>query len=125
MTVLVADGSENLRSRVSRMLREAGHRVATASDADEARSMAAILAIDLLVADVDLPGGSGIDLFRELRTTRPELCGIALAARTSARAAGALNAGFSAIISKPVSGAEFMAAFGRVQSEHPCETVAA
>src|SRR5438477_10597805 len=54
--VLVADSSEHTRYRLARIFQKAGYRVAVAGDADEAAATSAVLSVDLLVTDIDLPG---------------------------------------------------------------------
>jgi len=66
-TVLVVDDSSGLRELTRRLLERQGYRVLVAADAD-----AAVLlfsrekAIDVLLTDVVMPGGSGPDLARQL-----------------------------------------------------------
>ena len=45
-----------------------GHDVYTATSLAEARSAAAATDIDLLVSDIELPDGSGIELMRNLQS---------------------------------------------------------
>jgi len=65
--VLVVDDDARLRELLRRYLTEHGFTVATAADAREARQRLADLAFDLIVLDVMLPDGSGLDICRSLR----------------------------------------------------------
>jgi two-component system OmpR family response regulator len=64
--VLVVDDDGQIRQLVAKFLRENGHRVTVAKDGIEMRR-ALTAAIDLIVLDVMLPGGNGLDLCREVR----------------------------------------------------------
>ncbi|WP_127090663.1 response regulator [Aquabacter cavernae] len=66
--LLVVDDDSRIRSLLSRFLSEHGYRVTTAASAAEARGRLEGLTFDLLVLDVMMPGESGLDLARSLRT---------------------------------------------------------
>jgi two-component system phosphate regulon response regulator OmpR len=65
--LLVVDDDPRLRELLRRYLSENGFRVTVAAEAAEARANLASFAFDLIVLDVMMPGGSGLDLTRELR----------------------------------------------------------
>ncbi|WP_020186354.1 response regulator transcription factor [Methylopila sp. 73B] len=67
--ILVVDDDEEIRKLLSRYLLTQGFRVSTASDGKELRERLGDGRIDLIVLDVLLPDGSGIDLCRDLRKT--------------------------------------------------------
>ena len=87
---------------LGRILRKQGHDVVTASTVEAARDFAAMQDFDLVISDIGLPDGNGIDLMNEL-TRDYGLRGIALSgygmdedlARTK-------NAGFIAHLVKPI-----------------------
>lgn len=66
--LLVVDDDTRLRGLLQRFLSENGYRVTVAAEAAEARAHLAGLAFDLLILDVMMPGESGVDLARDLRT---------------------------------------------------------
>jgi two-component system phosphate regulon response regulator OmpR len=66
--ILVVDDDTRLRELLSRYLGENGFRVTVARDAADARAKLAGFAFDALVLDVMMPGESGFDLTRWLRT---------------------------------------------------------
>lgn len=66
--LLVVDDDARLRELLRRYLSDSGFRVTAAADADEARSNLATFAFDLVVLDVMMPGESGLELTRALRT---------------------------------------------------------
>jgi two-component system phosphate regulon response regulator OmpR len=65
--LLVVDDDARLRELLRRYLSDNGFRVTVAAEAAEARGHLASFAFDLIVLDVMMPGGSGLDLTRELR----------------------------------------------------------
>ena len=99
--LLVEDHADTARV-LQRMLEHAGYRVAHASSIAAARELAAKLPVDLLISDVGLPDGSGLDLMRELRNDRA-LTGIALSGfGMQADLAASRAAGFIEHFTKPV-----------------------
>jgi two-component system, NtrC family, response regulator AtoC len=61
-TVLVVDDDERLRQTLSLLLRTAGHEVVTAADVASATSVLEQRDVDLVISDLRMPGGSGVDL---------------------------------------------------------------
>lgn len=74
-TVLVLEDEEALRKLTSVMLDRAGYRTVLAENADEGRALwqKEGASIDLLIADIILPGASGYELAAEFRRARPDL----------------------------------------------------
>lgn len=66
--VLVADADDAIRSLVRLTLGEDSYRTLEASDTAGATEALAADRPDVLVVDVDLPGGGGLDLTRTLRS---------------------------------------------------------
>ena len=65
--ILVVDDDGQIRHLVAKFLRGNGHRVTVARDGREMKQALATSAIDLIVLDIMMPGGNGLDLCRELR----------------------------------------------------------
>ena len=66
--LLVVDDDERLRGLLHRYLTSNGYRVTAAADAADARALMKSIAFDLLVLDVMMPGESGFELTKSLRT---------------------------------------------------------
>ncbi len=66
--LLVVDDDRRIRDLLSRYLRGEGYRVTTADTAAEARAKLDGLRFDLLVLDVMMPGETGFDLAKSIRT---------------------------------------------------------
>jgi len=65
--LLVEDHVASLRA-LTRMLQNDGHKVIAAANAKEALAAAAANPFDLVVSDLGLPDGSGLELMEKLRT---------------------------------------------------------
>lgn len=71
--VLVVDDDELVRELVVGILRAAGYVALPAGDAREADACATVYVVDLLLTDIALPDGSGLDLAAHLVARRPGL----------------------------------------------------
>jgi two-component system, OmpR family, phosphate regulon response regulator OmpR len=67
--LLLVDDDRRIRDLLSRFLRGEGYRVTTAMSASDARAKLAGLHFDLLILDVMMPGETGFDLARSIRTS--------------------------------------------------------
>ena len=66
--LLVVDDDERLRALLQRYLSSNGYRVSAAPGAAEARALMKSMEFDLLILDVMMPGESGLDLTKSVRT---------------------------------------------------------
>jgi two-component system, OmpR family, phosphate regulon response regulator OmpR len=66
--LLVVDDDRRIRDLLARLLMRDGFRVTAAENAAEARAKLKSLSFDLLILDVMMPGESGFDLARSIRT---------------------------------------------------------
>lgn len=78
--ILVVDDDQEIRQLLARYLSEQGFRVTTAADRRECESRITDGRPDLIVLDVMLPDGSGLDICRNLRDRRPAIPVILLTA---------------------------------------------
>jgi PAS domain S-box-containing protein len=98
--LLVEDHEDTLRI-LSRLLRQWGYAVTTAGNVKTALDRASEVRFDLLVSDLGLPDGSGLEVARRLRG---RVRGIALSGYgTDEDIRASLEAGFSEHLTKPVS----------------------
>jgi PAS domain S-box-containing protein len=101
LRILVVDDHADTVRVISALLERAGHRVVQAINLRSARDAALAESFDLLLCDIGLADGSGLDLMRELASTG--LRGVALSGfATAADIASSLDAGFIAHLTKPV-----------------------
>jgi two-component system, chemotaxis family, CheB/CheR fusion protein len=116
--ILLVEDHEDTAHVLRRMLEGAGYGVGQANTVAGARDLATKHAFDLLISDLGLPDGSGLDLMRELRA-RQGLCGIALSGfgmdddRAASKAAG-----FTEHFTKPVNWARLRESIARLTTEH-------
>src|SRR5260221_11399406 len=67
--LLIVDDDRRIRDLLSRFLLAEGYRVTTAESAAEARAKLEGLRFDLLILDVMMPGETGFEFARKLRTS--------------------------------------------------------
>ena len=67
--LLVVDDDRRIRELLSRFLGANGFRVTAAASGEEARRHLSMMAFDLLIVDVMMPGESGLEFTEQLRTT--------------------------------------------------------
>lgn len=67
--LLLVDDDRRIRDLLSRFLASEGYRVTTAASAGDARAKLLGLHFDMLILDVMMPGETGFDLARFIRTT--------------------------------------------------------
>lgn len=78
--ILIVDDDPEIRSLLARYLGGQGYRVSVAADRRECESRIASTDPDLIVLDVMLPDGSGLDICRSLQDRRPRIPVILLTA---------------------------------------------
>lgn len=78
-TILVVQDDATLRGLMQRALGDAGYTVPAAAGATEAKRKLKEAPVDLVVTDVYLRDGDGVDLMMHLRETAPQLPVIAIA----------------------------------------------
>ena len=66
--ILIIDDDERLRELTGRFLVDQGFRVSMAASTEEARKHLEVVRYDLLVVDIMMPGESGLDLVRALKS---------------------------------------------------------
>ena len=67
--VLVVDDERLIQQLLSRVLDMQGHSAAVAGSVPEARGLIEQEGFDLILCDVDMPGESGFDLVRSIRSS--------------------------------------------------------
>ena len=77
-SVLVVDDEEHVRSSLSRVLEREGYAVTTAESGEEALSVLRGRAVQVLISDNNMPGMSGLDLFKKVRERHPHVVRIML-----------------------------------------------
>ncbi|MBF0421877.1 MAG: nitrogen regulation protein NR(I) [Magnetococcales bacterium] len=101
-TILVADDDASIRFVLETALGQAGFAVETFNNCQDLLSRATHGTCDLVITDIVMPGGSGLDLLKTLKTLRPELPVIVITAQSTLRnAVSAFERGAFEYLSKP------------------------
>jgi CheY-like chemotaxis protein len=114
LRVLIVDDEEDARRLVAMVLEDCGCRVTMAGSVEDALRKFDEVSPDLLLSDIGMPGESGYDLIRKVRSRPRERGGDVPAAALTAYARAEdrrnmLNAGYSIHLPKPIEPAELVA----------------
>src|SRR3954452_351680 len=113
--VLVVEDDDCLRRVTQAQLQKCGHETAVCPDASEALAVLEKQAIDLVLTDLNLPGMSGLELLRRIRSEYPEISVVIVTGYgTVESAVAAIKAGAYDYITKPVHPDELRALVNRV-----------
>jgi DNA-binding response OmpR family regulator len=114
-SVVVVEDHEDSRVALVRLLGAVGYAAVGAGSVREAEELVERHGCDLLIADIGLPDGSGLDLLRKLRAKREVGAAIALTGFAEhENEAACRSAGFTEFIPKPVRFEELEAAVKRL-----------
>jgi two-component system, chemotaxis family, CheB/CheR fusion protein len=117
LRLLLVEDHGDTAEMIELFLSSEGYQVRRAGDVATALDMATAGTFDLLISDLGLPDGSGIDLMRELRSRGSKLRGIALSGYGQDQdIQQSHEAGFAAHILKPVDMDHFLAVLEEVGS---------
>ena len=106
--ILVVDDEPDLRTLYELTLLREGHEVQAAGTVAEARDQLAAQGFDVVITDMRLPDGLGLDLLRELvAQQRPERCIVITAYGSAENAVEALKCGAFDYLTKPVDLKQF------------------
>jgi two-component system, NtrC family, response regulator PilR len=106
--ILVVEDEPDMGATYERLLRRAGHRVVRAASRAEGMRLLESLRPWLVISDLRLPDGTGLDIIRAARELDLPPAVIAITAFSSREARrSALDAGASAFLAKPFGIAEF------------------
>jgi two-component system response regulator RegA len=109
---LVVDDDERHRERLAKAVRERGYRVLSATNRDEAVSMARVHSIDRAIVDLRMPGANGLIAIKDLLDLHPECKIVVLTGYgTIATAVEAMRLGAWDYLTKPSNADRILAAF--------------
>jgi len=120
--ILIVDDDASVRRLLARILQDAGHRCITAASVHEARAKLSEDTFALMLCDVHMPGGSGIDLVEEVRRRSPAIATLMVSGEDREEvSAQALELGVYGYVVKPFKPSELLInvanAFRRQQLE--------
>lgn len=114
-SILIVEDEENLRLAIAKRLRRSARRVDEAAGVGEARERLAGAAYDVVVTDVNLPDGNGVDLVEEIARSENGADSVVITAYgTVESAVDAMRRGASDYLQKPVSLDELSLIVGRL-----------
>jgi DNA-binding response OmpR family regulator len=110
MKILIIEDEQELREAMAGSLRQEQFVVETAADYDSALEKTGVYRYDCILLDIGLPGGSGLDLLKELKEQELQSSVIIVSARDSLddKVSG-LNLGADDYLTKPFHTAELHA----------------
>ncbi len=109
--ILVVDDEEPIRSFLRDAFEQHGYAVIEAASSEEALAILARESVPLMFLDLKLPGMSGVDLCRRIRSDHPIACIYAMTGYTSLfELADCREVGFDDYFIKPVDLKQFLQA---------------
>lgn len=110
MKLLIVEDQRELLDAVSAVLEHSGYRCEQAATFLEAEDKVHVHAYDAVVVDINLPGGSGLDIIRVVRKLQPQTGVLVISARDSLEnKLEGLEIGADDYITKPFEMAELAA----------------
>ena len=108
--VLVVDDQDSIRHFVSHALEDEGYQVRTSASVREAREALEARMPDIVLLDLKLPDGTGLDLLREIKRIQPEVVVILMTAFGELETAvEAMSGGAFWFVKKPFQNQELLA----------------
>ncbi len=121
LKLMLVEDHRDTAAVMSRLLKSLGHEVVIADSIGRALELAGQTPLDLVLSDLGLPDGSGLDLMRELRG-RFGLAGVAISGYGMEDDLDrAKKAGFFAHLTKPVSFQQVQAILQQFSATNPSE----
>ncbi len=100
--ILLLEDHNELREETRQVLVDAGYVVETAATCADAEARAQCEPFDVIIADIFLPDGSGIEVFRNIQRNHAQVAGVVITGFSSLEVAmEALGAGFVGFLVKP------------------------
>jgi DNA-binding response OmpR family regulator len=110
MRILIVEDKQKMAATIRRLLQEQSYLVECAKNCDQARDALCEADYDLVILDLGLPDGDGLDLLREWRAAKFETPVLILSARDAIRdRVSGLNLGADDYLAKPFSTDELIA----------------
>ena len=102
VNILLVEDHNDTRRVLSTLLGRSGHEILTAKGVTDALELLARTRVNVLLSDLGLPDGDGLDLVAKAKTLQPKLRAIALTARGSEKDYQVgKKAGFDHYLTKP------------------------
>lgn len=102
-TVLIVDDDDNDRFLMRSLLADQGHHILLAANGEDALRIFLRQRVDVVVTDLQMPRGDGIELISGLKGLDPDVCIVAVTGKSPQKLQVAQLAGARAIIEKPIT----------------------
>jgi DNA-binding NtrC family response regulator len=100
--ILLVDDQVSFCHHIKAILEQEGYEVAVANSADQALQLLSLTTFDILLTDMKMPGGDGLDLFKMARKTDADISGIIMTAYGSiSSAVDSIKQGITDYLQKP------------------------
>jgi two-component system, NtrC family, response regulator HydG len=100
--LMIVDDDLNTCQSLTSALSKEGHQIFVAHSGEEALEKIGGQEVDVMVIDLMMPGMNGLEFFRTLKTSRPEIVAIMISARPSVDVAvSAIKSGIYDFVTKP------------------------
>jgi FixJ family two-component response regulator len=107
--IALVEDDESVREALDSLLDVAGYEVLPHNSAEDLLASGRLADIDLLITDIGLPGMSGIELLRIIRTRKMQLPSLVITARGEAAVQqAALEAGARRLFQKPLDNTQLL-----------------
>jgi len=118
LDILLVEDHPDTQQVMIRVLNQFGHRVVTAGSVAEALAITESRTFNLLISDIGLPDGTGVDLMRELNARNRTMPAIALSGYGMDQdVKNSMSVGFAMHLTKPVNIDKLFAAIGKTVVE--------
>lgn len=104
--ILIVDNDELMQQTVSGLTSHMGHKTCTASSSSEALEIVKKFPIDLIITDLEMPGGNGDILLSNLRAEKILIPSILMTGAVSIDEAAAIKIGAEGFLKKPFSNSD-------------------
>ena len=122
--ILVVDDESVFRTRLCRAFRERGWEAHDAGDAEQALTLAAQVSPDLVLLDLKMPDGNGLDLIKAIKGLDQTITVIILTGYGSiATAMQAMKLGADHYLGKPVDAEQILGAYAELGADTAGKTV--
>ncbi|MBD3297847.1 MAG: response regulator, partial [candidate division Zixibacteria bacterium] len=119
LRVLVVDDEKSQRDLMGGALEKQGYAVTKAGSIDEALAAAEKTFFEIALLDIKMPGGSGLDLLEQLKTSNPDLQAIIVSAHgTFEHGLEAMKKGAFDFVTKPIDLPQLMNSLQRALERH-------
>ena len=119
--VLIADDDETERLLLRTALEQAGHKLYFAPNGEEAPRLYLRHSIDVVVADIQMPRGDGVELIEALKGLDPDASIVAISGQQPHKLEIAQREGARSILTKPIDREKLIKAVEEATEPPPAE----